>query len=84
MKIKRELIYFVSVLIFAFLCLKFPQNRNDKNSKIKTHQLPKEEMLSEETLKSIDSLNKSIDSLTIKNNTKIGPVTEVKIKKSFY
>ncbi|CAD0006861.1 MULTISPECIES: hypothetical protein [Flavobacterium] len=79
MKIKRELIYFVSVLIFAFLCLKFPQNRHDKNSNIKTNQLPKEEMLSEETLKSIDSLNKSIDSLTIKNNTKIGPVIEVKI-----
>lgn len=78
MKIKRELIYFVSVLIFAFLCLKFPQN-GDKKSNIKTNQLPKEEMLSKETLKSIDSLNKSIDSLTIKNNTKIGPIIEVKI-----
>lgn len=79
-KIKRELVYFVLVLIIAFFCLKLPQNRDAKNINIKPNQNPKEEILSEETLKSVDSFNKSLDSFINKNNNKVGPVIEVEIK----
>jgi len=50
-------------------------NKNSNSEKVEKQN---EEVLSEETLKEIDSLNKSIDSLTVKNNIKFGRVIETK------
>ncbi|OXA95757.1 hypothetical protein [Flavobacterium hercynium] len=50
------------------------------NDDFKNDQKAKEVVLSEETLKGLDSLNERIDSLTVKNDIKFGRIVEIKKK----
>ena len=78
--ITKKYIYFISALLLILLSFKFINNVINNDNKIKKDQHLKEEILSEETLKELDSLNKSIDSLSVKNDIKVGRVIETKIK----
>jgi PBP1b-binding outer membrane lipoprotein LpoB len=71
--INKKYTYF---LLSALLLLGLVFITNKKNSHTESTQKPQDEILSENTLKEIDSLNSSIDSLTIKNNIKFGRVVE--------
>lgn len=78
--ITKKYIYFISAVLLILLSLKFINNMINSDNNIKKDQRLKEEILSEETLKELDSLNKSIDSLPAKNDIKVGRVIETKIK----
>ncbi len=52
------------------------------NNNSKNQQKVKEVILSEETLKELDTLNERIDSLTVKSDIKFGRVIETKKKES--
>jgi len=73
--INKKYAYF---LLSALLLLGLVFIMNKKNSHTNSTQKPQDEILSENTLKEIDSLNSSIDSLTINNNIKFGRVLETK------
>jgi len=82
MKKHIKYIYFLLMLLLFFLCFKFIRNKKKDNDDLKNDQKVKELVLSEETLKELDSLNERIDSLTVKNDIKFGRVIETKKKES--
>ena len=73
-KIDKKYIYFILALILIFICLKFIKNMDKNNNDSKNNQKVKEVILSEETLRELDSLNERIDSLTVKSDIKFGRV----------
>jgi regulatory protein YycI of two-component signal transduction system YycFG len=77
----RKIIYFTFVLIMVFLCFKYFNKMKD-NKKIKDETKKEEVIFSDETLRELDSLNKSIEEITAKDGSKFGPVIEIKIKDS--